>query len=183
MEKIVSTEPELIEALRARVPTGSSHLVSVDGASGSGKTTTGAHLAEALQGRHIDLDSIVSGVHPSYLDRIDSSGLSDALAAGVKEAVPIVVSGICVLSALRRVDHIGDTRVYIKRMSGNSGMPSDVDLFDASSEWFAKLSHDPIEEGRKPYSYSQDWIDRQVGSYHRAERPLQNAHLVFKRTE
>ena len=182
MATTVNREDALERSLCERVEVGVAHLISIDGASGSGKTTTGDHLASSLGCNHFDLDKNVSGEQPSYLDRVDYGALSEAISGARADATPLIVSGICVLSALDRIGEHADTRVYIRRLSAG-GMPADIDLFDEACPWFTKLSADPAEEGRKPYTYGQDWIDRQVGSYHKGVQPIQNADLIFDRTE
>jgi len=174
---------KLLPHLSAWLRADSFSLVAVDGASAAGKTHLATQLLGDLGVRSFELDAHLRTEGPSYPDRVNIGELQSALADARSDGSPILVAGICVLAVLRRAAATPGIHLYIQRLSCNTGMPADADLFDTDCAWFQELSLDLAEEGSKGNRHTQDWIDRQVGTYHKAFSPLQRADIVYRRVE
>ena len=174
---------ELLSHLRARLLKGAFILVAVDGASGAGKSYLAGGLQAELHIRTLELDEHLHDEGDSYPDRVLLSELSAAVEDARREELPIAVVGVCALAALDRAGESPDIHLYIQRLSSTTRMAADIDLFDENCTWFRDLSDDFVEEGSKPRVATQDWIDRQVGTYHKLFRPLQRADIIYCRVE
>jgi hypothetical protein len=103
---------ELVNALYGHVERSS--IVGIDGWTGAGKTTLGRSIAEDLGGSSYDLDSALTRNLKNYVSSLRMSEISKALSEAPR---PLVISGICLLEALAKVEIELDVSIYVKRMA------------------------------------------------------------------
>lgn len=99
-------------------------IIVFDGFSGSGKTTTAKSVADCIQGIAIDTDDYINKKDDgaAYLDCLDFNSLSSELGKALGEEKKVCLSGICIQELCKRLNIKVDYKVYIKRLSENTGV-------------------------------------------------------------
>jgi hypothetical protein len=144
-------------------------IVSIDGFMGSGKTNLSFEFAAHLNGFRVGLDSYVDRdiAASDYLEKLKLRHLARDLNNLQMRFSCVVVEGIRVLEALERAGCIASTRVYVKRLS-------------SVGIWHDGLHLSDFEDGS---NVPEDWLPRDVLTYHVRHRPHLNAHVIYERHE
>ena len=127
-------------------------LVSVDGASHSGKTTVAMKLARDLRGVRVSSDCYVKADSSgAYLGRLALDFLADDLMR-LKEVFPILFfEGICVRDVLEKLGIEAALSIYIKKIATSGLWHFDFDLESFANGSAAQLYED--EPFRSDYEY------------------------------
>lgn len=164
-QAIVDRIEGLKHALASR-PSQADGVIAIDGALCAGKTTLARQVAPLLGVTHLDLDDFLAKDRRCFVGALDLERLTQAIDAC--ERAPIV-SGVCMIDVLSRIDRSAATLVYVKRMSGN--------------RWADKneIEGDEIEQiaailGQQA---SDNPIHLEVRAYHREFQPQVRANVVF----
>ncbi|WP_460410359.1 MULTISPECIES: hypothetical protein [unclassified Pseudomonas] len=87
-------------------------MIGIDGIDGSGKSTLGSAVSEALGLPCISLDSFLEKDPEGYVESMDYTKLKAAL-EGLKG---YVVEGVCLTKVLQRIQLTPEASIYIKRV-------------------------------------------------------------------
>lgn len=155
-------------------------LVAVDGAHGSGKSHLAGELGALLEMEVVHLDDFVARNQREYVQHIDFSSVSAALAVGGA----LIVEGICVLQILDRLGMEPDAFVYVKRVA--HGYWLDEDHFDPQMPIEDHLAG--IRESIRPLAEmlgesGELGLAEEVIRYHAEYRPHERATIVFLRND
>ena len=142
-------------------------IIAIDGALCAGKTTLARQLAERLGIPHIDLDDYLTKDQRCFVDALDLERLTQAIDASKGRTV---VSGVCMLDVLRRINRSAGTLVYVKRMSGNRWADKNEIEGDEIEQIAAVLGQQA----------SDNPIHLEVRGYHRQYQPQIHAKVVFQ---
>jgi uridine kinase len=164
-------------------------IVGIDGKDGSGKSRLAKELSEKLSAKVIELDHFMERNQGQYVSALRTKELLEAIcqASGI-----IIVEGVCLLAALKRLSIKLDALVYVKRTHHGLWMDEDICLIEGSaeetinkqeedlllfSEWEAANEGKPphTEGGAKLSSFTEEII-----RYHAEYSPLQKAQHVYE---
>lgn len=143
-------------------------LVSVDGASGSGKTTITMKLARDLGGVRVSSDCYVkAGSSGAYLKRLALDFLADDLMR-FKEVFPILFfEGICARDILENLSIEAALSIYIKKIA-------------TSGVWHFEFDLESFANGSAPQLYEEEPF-RSDYEYHNRVRPHESSDVTYER--
>ncbi|MGZ5164027.1 MAG: hypothetical protein ACXWIT_26655 [Burkholderiales bacterium] len=146
-------------------------IVGVEGFTGSGKSSLADALAKDLGAFVAHTDDYVTGEDESlpYPDRLDYGRIQSVVAGAIAGSAMVIVEGICLREALRRSGVSAGLLVYVKRLAENGLWHDGFHLEDYETE--AAI----VENREEPH--------RSDFTYHSAERPHEQANIVFHRVE
>lgn len=136
--------------------------IAIDGDLGAGKSTLALNLALAISARVVHLDCFLLGNGNSYLEQLDYSKLARSLAC--KHDRCLIVEGVCLLSALKRVGFEIDFLIFCKKYD------------------FGRWQYDGLESGTGKTLIS-DRRAKEVEKYYREFRPFAICNEVICRDE
>ncbi|MFN9775432.1 MAG: hypothetical protein ACK54X_22790 [Burkholderiales bacterium] len=166
---VVGDVHQVLAALQPHVARGA-RLIAVDGVTSAGKSTLRAQLCEALpEFTPIELDDYLVKDTGKYVDALRFDELSVRLESAPRK----VVSGVCVLLALRRFGLTPDVHIYVKRMAKWGWADRD------------EVEGEEIEELAQAVGVSAaDFsLHLEVRAYHRGVAPQRVADIVLERLE
>src|SRR5262245_49844128 len=99
--------------------------IGIDGMAGIGKTTLARKLGALLGAKVISFDGYLEKKKGAYLAHIRCSELSEAIA---EASLPTVIDGVLLRAIAERCDIAIDLHIYVRRISGNSGIWHDDDV-------------------------------------------------------
>lgn len=184
-----SNPDEIAEWLRNSYTHALSGTIAIDGTDGVGKTTLAVVLQNTLGGTLVSLDDFVLENHGGYVPYLKTVELKAALETINR---PIIVEGVCVLSALERVSHERNALIYVKRLV-SYGYWLDEDVCDPTepveeliarraeevgsfARLDAELSAEPLPEDEKPRLTA---LREEIIRYHARYRPSRYADIIF----
>lgn len=159
---------ELLSTLRAVVAR--TRIVTIDGWHGSGKSTLASNLANRIGAKHLDLDSFLIPDQRVFVEAIRYEQLQPAID---KASDSLIVSGVCMLEVLRRVDVVPDCKIYLKRMA-DWGWADQDEIEGQKLEIVAEALGKQVSEFA---------LSLEVRTYHRNHMPHENADIAFLRYE
>ena len=153
---IIFDETVFVAQIVAISPKG---LIAIDGFDGAGKTTLAKQLSSALDLLLLYLDSfLLKQTAKSYTNDLDFQSLAQDICAAGKS---VIVSGICILDALDKMDLSPSVHIYVKFIAKNGlwhqGWDIDNDRIDGN------------------------WFKNEVLQYHRRRRPHEAADYTVVR--
>jgi hypothetical protein len=161
------------------------HLcIGFDGMDGVGKSTLAREMAERLGLSVISLDTYLVEKQNGYVPHIRCDELKAAISVCRS---PILIEGVCLLAVARRCGFDVDFLVYVRRLSGNSGIWHEQELCMAElpADEVKRKERDlrgALSTTEKPDSVSDDeylGLTAELIDYHAQWRPVQSADLVF----
>ena len=175
--------------LRTSYTNGLSGIIAIDGTDGVGKTTLAVALQETFGGTLVSLDNFVLENQGGYVPYLKTAELKNVLGATNR---PIIVEGVCVLSALERIYHERNVLIYVKRLVGY-GYWHDEDVCDPTepieeliarraeevgsfARLDAQLSGESLSEDEKPRLTP---LREENIRYHERYRPSRHADIIF----
>ena len=184
-----SNPDEIAELLRTSYTHALSGTIAIDGTDGVGKTTLAVALQNSLGGTLVSLDDFVLEKHGGYVPYLKTVELKAVLETINR---PIIVEGVCVLSALERVFHERNVLIYVKRLA-SYGYWHDEDVCDPTepveeliarraeevgsfARLDAELSGEPLPEDKKPRLTP---LREEIIRYHARYRPSRYADIIF----
>lgn len=149
-------------------------IISVDGNTGSGKTTLAKRLAQGLCCKHIKLDDFLERNGRPYLEQLRLDDLRLRLEEALTAELLVVLDGVLMDCVLERLDAVAVKRVYVKAVFSGRWLDEN-ELCDSTHD-----SDDPIRQpgARIPVPPLIEDIIR----YHHERRPDKTADYVYERT-
>lgn len=184
---------ELANLISSKVHNEGPQYIGIDGKDGSGKTTLAKELSEQLEIEFICLDDFVEKKKGGYVAFLDIAALNSVLKA---KGTPLIVEGVCLLDAAKRMGIKVDAHIYVKRMSAY-GIWNDEEECDPSippDELVSKLEDDLQKfvgaeavlgdcEGAKGEEVHLSELVKEMVYYHAEYRPARMADYVYERVE
>lgn len=182
---------EIAELLRTSYTHALSGTIAIDGTDGVGKTTLAVALQKTVGGTLVSLDDFVLENHGGFVRYLKTVELKAVLAT---INCPIIVEGICMLSALERVCHERNVLIYVKRLM-SSGYWHDEEMCDPTEpveeliarraqevgsypRLDAELPRERLPEDDKPRLTP---LREEIIRYHARYRPSRDADIIFLR--
>lgn len=169
-------------------------LIAIDGVDGSGKSTLALSLSETTGWTVLHLDNYLQKGQGTYVEHLDVKQLSNDLRASVGT---VLVEGVCVLAALKRIGEHPRAHVYVKRLGpyGNwldedesrFECPVEDKLAELSAQVAVFVQHsrifdaDSYPDTSEPAGLSE--FRQEVIRYHAAYRPLERASYIYERVD
>jgi hypothetical protein len=162
---ICDSEQKVIEAVvNARF-----ERIGIEGMPGAGKTTLGRRIAEHLKCPFIELDTYLNKHKGRYIPELRISELKSAMAILQR----CVVAGVCLRSAMDKIQYDLDCFIYIRPLTG-SKIPDWVERDICSPE-----DEDARRRGIEIASTSP--LIEEVRIYHADYLPYEKADIVYDR--
>ncbi|MBR1172990.1 hypothetical protein JQ617_03395 [Bradyrhizobium sp. KB893862 SZCCT0404] len=156
--------------------------IGIDGMDGVGKSTLARELANRLGGSVISLDDYLTKRQNSYVLHIRCDDVKAAISAS---KLPTLIEGVCLLAVAQRCGFEVDALVYVRRISGNSGIWHEEEICMAlSPPDELKQKERALREAFSTTEKSGNLGDDDLGltgeliDYHARWRPVERA-LVF----
>jgi broad-specificity NMP kinase len=159
---------ELLCILQAIGPR--SQVITIDGWHGSGKSTLASDLANRMGAIHLDLDSFLIQDQRVFVEAIQYEQLQSAIE---KSGNSLIISGVCMLEVLERVDVVPAHKIYVKRMT-DWGWADQDEIEGQMLETVAAALGKQV---------SEFVLSLEVRTYHRSYMPHENADIAFLRYE
>ena len=184
---------ELLDRIASDVRNRSARYIGIDGKDGSGKTTLAKEISKRLGIEAVCLDDYVDKEKGGYVDFLDIDVLRGALKA---KGIPLIIEGVCLLAAAKRMGVKIDVHIYVKRMSAY-GIWYDEEECDPSippTELVSKLEDDLRKfslveaalgdcEGTEKEEVHLPELVKEMVYYHAEYRPAEVADYVYERVE
>lgn len=129
----MTTLISLLRSIRSSQP----HIVGIDGAPGSGKTTFAQHLSKELKCESLHLDSYLVKGQGSFVPSIRYDDLRAAIAL---MKGPFILEGLCILAVLERLSLRPDFLVYVEPESRFQSAKTSALLQGEFRDYFEKYS-------------------------------------------
>lgn len=146
-------------------------LIGIDGAPGTGKTTSAIDLGLLLSIPVVSLDNHVEPNRGRYADSIRYEDIRSELSAAMGRAPVVLVEGVCLRLVLERLGHTPNVSIYVK-LHNERGRMAKADLCDQ-----APLTP---EEIRDADSDGRGRLERDVRAYHASHAPITHADIIYK---
>jgi hypothetical protein len=185
------SEEELVEAIKSENNIRAGFVLGIDGKDGTGKTTLAKHLAESIGASVISLDEFIEKNKDAYVSVLRVPHLKRAIA---EVSGPVIIEGVCLLDALKRMAIPLSRLVYVKRISSYGvwcdeevcDPPEDVEAYLAKqredNRLFAELeAHLEGSEGAATEDAQLTGLRTELIRYHAKYRPVHQADYVFER--
>ncbi len=181
---IFESDEQLTEEVARGISVG--QIIGIDGKDGSGKTTLAHRIAGRIKGKVVSLDEYVEKKKDGYVPYLHVERICTTLSG---ETGPLVVEGICLLAAAKRIGMKIDKLIYVKRMDHygqwldeeecDSKMPVE-DLIEKLEE---NLDLDIFEECQGSKAVQLTELRKEIVRYHAEYRPSKGADYIFHRIE
>ena len=139
-------------------------LIGIDGWLQVGKTPLAKELARRRVCWPLDLDSFITPIDGQFLDALQLPSLGAAI---IQATVPVVLSGVCLLAVMDRLEMKLDRHIYVKRFS--TGIWADED--EALGNGLAAYE----KRGFEPCI-----LRNEIHNYHQAYRPHERADVLIE---
>jgi hypothetical protein len=167
-----------------------SHLISVDGLDGSGKSTIGRAIAGLSERFLIEVDEFLQKQQGQFLDALRLDDLNTALIADE----PSVIEGCLVEAVLQKLERQADFRIYVARTGQMTADPQHewCDEYELliGSKAASELLKDEERElkafcesglfGVDSNDRELPGLRRELITYHREFEPHKTADLIVK---
>jgi len=187
---VVESLEGLASLLAAHAKAGA-RVFGLDGADGSGKSSTAKELHALLGWPVVHVDEFLSPDRGAYVPHLDA----EAIAKQVRKSdTPTLVEGVCLLAVAARADFKLDVHVYIKRLS-RFGRWADADECEYEGDPEAHITKleaeyapllrvfaEPGGAAREP-ELGLTEFRKEVIRYHGLYRPANSADHVYCRAE
>jgi hypothetical protein len=180
---------EVAELIRTSYTPALSGTIAIDGRDGVGKTSLAIVLQNRIGGTLVSLDDFLMENRGGYVPNLKTGKLKAILATAIR---PIVIEGVCMLSALERVGHENNLLIYVKRLVGgyywvdeemcDPEEPVDELISRRAQEarsfaqLDAELSGELLPEHDEP---GLTPLREEIIRYHARYRPSRHAEIIF----
>lgn len=144
-------------------------IITIEGFSGSGKTTIADHLSRILNIHHIDTDCFIenrTGKEP-YINLLDLEHISEIIQSFLTRNKSILFSGICVRDVLQKIDFQTSFSIYVKQISSNGLWHGGLNIEDSINDMDSLSNID-----REPHKSDME--------YHIHVKPHEKADQIYK---
>jgi Cdc6-like AAA superfamily ATPase len=184
---------QLADELARVISTTPRVLIGIDGKDGTGKTTLARHIANRIGGEVVSLDDYLEKQKGSYIPHLRFEEIRRELSS---KQGPIVLEGVCLLAAVKRIGITTDKLIYVKGVRRDGRWPDQQEC-DPKEPVDAVIGR--LEEDLRAYrricgkttpngTTRQEAKDeglpglvKEVIRYHASYRPLTRADYVFHR--
>jgi hypothetical protein len=176
-QKMIETDD--VNKLAAHIRDNSYCRIGVDGMSGVGKSTLAASLARLLGMSYMNLDDYLVEKQGGFLDNLKY----DELKQKASELECFVIEGVCLLSALEKIEASVDCLVYVKRMSyGHWADEADCEVNGDVEDYINNQRNSPI---RRILATSSDTLglDEDIIRYCAKRKPHRKADIFYLRND
>ena len=174
--KVVDEHELVAEILRAEAATKRPLVVSVDGLTGSGKSTLSKYLAAAVPAVHVKIDSFVEREQGSYVQYLRFPELAARVKAEIDGGNVVLLDGVCTATVLERLGVHPDVRIYVAKLD-DCGDWSDGALYTSGLTEAEAVEQE--EAAVAPFGESLSDLRREIMHYHFAFRPWESADLRY----
>lgn len=161
-------ETEDVDALEHRMREIRHGLITFDGCMLAGKTELMREVARRLGLQGLDLDDFAERQQGVFVEALRLQELTAAIEQARAKSGVVLLSGICMLEVLERIECESKLTVYVQA-NNRDGTPDDIDLIGA-------------ETGRRPDLIEFfGGLEDECFSYHARYRPCNGADVLFIR--